>query len=395
MAKKVFDGEDLAALQRVLDSGNLSWLTGTASKEFEAEAARRFGCKHAVAVHSAMAGLQLSLSAAGVGEGDEVICDSIVPFAAYAALYLHARPVFADVDSTTFNIDPESIRSRITPRTKAIIVTHLLGLVAPMQEIMRIAEEYGLPVVEDCAHALFGKRSGQLAGTFGMAGVFSFQQSKSLTTGDGGMIVTDDDYIASQIRRMLSFGALAPRLSWNFRMNELTAAVAGVQLTRADGYIEQDRRAAQLYTEVAAAHRGLQAQRTDADCFHSHYMWGAIYEGDRELGVSQEAFQQICEEEHVPGGFGYIEHPPYLHPQFSLTNAFGYDVWRGEGSPYRRGYCPVAERIMPRLLLITISTGTNEDHEQGAAALDRALARLERGDGAVEVDQHADLVHTR
>ncbi len=226
MARKIYDEEDLDALRRVLDSGNLSWLNGAASKDFEALAARRLGSRHAIAMHSAMAGLQSALAVVGVGEGDEVICDSIVPFAAYAALYLHARPVFADIDPDTFNIDPTSVRARITHRTKAIVVTHLMGLVAPMAQLREVADEFGLPIVEDCAHALFAERGGRLAGTFGTAGVFSFQQSKSLTTGDGGLVVTDDDYVAEQIRRMLSFGALAPRLSWNFRMNELTAAVA-------------------------------------------------------------------------------------------------------------------------------------------------------------------------
>lgn len=386
MARKVFDGEDVAALQRVLESGNLSSLSGQATKTFEAAVARRFGCKHVVAIHSAMAGLQYSLAAAGVGEGDEVICDSIVPFGAYAVLYLHARPVFADVDAATFNVDPASIRDRITPRTKALVVTHLLGLVAPMGEIMAIAEEFGLPVVEDCAHALFAERDGRLAGTSGTAGVFSFQQSKNMTTGDGGMVVTDDDYVASQMRRMLSFGALAPRLAWNFRMNELTAAVAGVQFQRAEGYVEEDRRAGQLYTEVASAHRGLRAQRDDGNGLHAHHLWGGVYEGDAELGVDLEAFQRICKEEDVPIWFGYIQHPPYLHPQFSLTNAFGYDVWRGEGTPYRVGYCPVSERIMPRLALIGISDKPFEEHRRGGEALDRALARLARGEVAVNED---------
>src|SRR5215469_10467569 len=152
MARKVFDRSDLAALERVLTSGKLSWNDGALSKEFEVAVAERLGVKHAIALHSAMAGLQCALMAGGVGEGDEVICDSIVPFGAYSALYVHARPVFADVDSGTFNVDPASIRERITPRTKAIVVTHLLGLPAQMDEIMAIAAERRLVVVEDCAH---------------------------------------------------------------------------------------------------------------------------------------------------------------------------------------------------------------------------------------------------
>ena len=380
MAQKVFDGEDLAALERVLASGNLSWNGGAASHELEAMAARRFGCRYAVAIHSAMAGLQMALMAGGVGEGDEVICDAIVPFGAYAALYLHARPVFADVDAATFNIDPASIRARLTPRTKAIVVTHLFGLPACMHDIMTIAAEHQLVVVEDCAHALFAEREGRLCGTFGTAGVFSFQQSKHLTTGDGGLLLTNDAYVDQQIRRMLGFGALAPRLSWNFRMNELTAAVAGVQFRRAEAYVAEDRRSAHLYAAVAARHPALAPQATDEHSCHSYHLWGATYQGDVALGADQAVFEQICAEERVAASFGYIKVPLYLHPELSLGNAFGYDVWRDAGyCPYRRGYCPVAERVMPRLLMVGISNRACDDHERNAAALDRALDRLERG----------------
>jgi perosamine synthetase len=378
VARKIFDSADVAAVERVLFSGHLSAIGGEATKSFETQAAARLGARYAIAVHSAMAGLQLSLMAAGVGEGDEIICDSIVPFGAYAALYLHARPVFADVDPATHNISPASVSERLTERTKALIVTHLWGLPAPMDDIMAIARRHKLVVVEDCAHALFATLDGQGAGTFGTAGVFSFQQSKHLTTGDGGLVVTDDPYVVEQINSMLRFGALAPRLSWNFRMNELTAAVAGVQFQRAEGYLEEDRRAGRLYAEVVAGHRALTHPAVTARATHSYHIWAATYHGDESDGVPLETFQRLCAEEQVAAGFGYLKVPVYLHPQFSHTNAFGYDVWRDAGyCPYRRGYCPAAEQIMPRLLLITISTQTYDFHQRNAAALGRALARLD------------------
>jgi perosamine synthetase len=380
MAKKIFDHSDVTAVERVLTSGNLSWTSGLASKEFETMVAARLGVKHVIALHSAMAGLQYALMAGGIGEGDEVICDPIVPFGAYAALYVHARPVFADVDPRTFNVAPASIRERLTLRTKAIIVTHLFGLPARMDDIMAIAAEHKPVVVEDCAHALFAERSGQPVGTFGSAGVFSFQQSKHMTTGDGGMLLTNDSYVDQQIRRMLSFGALAPRLSWNFRMNELTAAVAMVQFGRAEGYVAEDRRSADLYNQVAAGSDILVPQARDAESAHSYHIWGAVYVGDSDGGTDQETFERICREEQVAASFGYLTVPVYLHPEFSLGSPFGFSVWRDAGYvPYRRGYCPVAERLMPRFVLVTISTGSYDDHQRNAAALDRALRRLERG----------------
>lgn len=378
MAKKRFDEADLAALRRVLESGNLSSLGGALTEQFEAQVARRYGCRHAIAIHSAMAGLQLALMAAGVGEGDEVICDPMVPFGAYAVLYLHARPVFADVERGSYNLDPASLQERLGERTKALVVTHLYGLPARMDEIMAIARSRGIAVVEDCAHALFAERDGRLAGTFGTAGVFSFQQSKHLATGDGGLLITDDRYIADQIQNMLRFGALAPRLSWNFRINELTAAVASVQWERAEGYVAEDRCSADLYRQGIANCQAVSVQAPDPQARHSYHLWGATYEGERTLGLGQSEFQRLCTEEGAKVGFGYIGVPLYLHPQFHLGGPFGYQVWRQAGTaPYRRGYCPVAEDLMPRLMLVGISNQTKEFHQRNAEALGKAVRRAE------------------
>jgi dTDP-4-amino-4,6-dideoxygalactose transaminase len=209
--------------------------------------------------------------------------------------------------------------------------------------------------------------------------VFSFQQSKHLSTGDGGLIVTDDSYIWQQVDNTLRFGVIPPRLSWNFRMNEVTAAVAGVQWGRAGSYVEEDRRSGRLYAEVVAGHPALYHPAGDARSVHSYHIFAATYKGDETLGVAQEDFQAICKEEDVTAGFGYVKVPPYLHPVFSMTNAFGYDVWRDAGfCPYRRGYCPTAEYVMPRLLMITITTQPYEFHQRNAEALGRALARIGR-----------------
>ncbi len=378
MARKVFDETDLAAIRRVFETGNLSYLGGIAALELEGKVRQRLGCRYAVAIHSAMAGLQMGLMAIGVGEGDEVICDPIVPFGAKAVLYQHARPVFADIDPATHNVSPASIRERITERTKAIVVTHLWGLPAPMDEIMAIAREHKLGVVEDCAHALFATLDGKEAGTFGTAGVFSFQQSKHLSTGDGGLIVTNDPYVWEQCNNMLRFGVIPPRLSWNFRMNEVTAAVASVQWDRAGAYVGEDRRSGRLYTEVVAGYPALSHPAGDARRTHSYHIWAATYRGDETLGVEQQRFQEICKEEGVQAGFGYIKVPPYLHTMFSLGNGFGNAVWKDAPCPYRRGYCPEAEDVLPRLMMITVSTQPYEFHQRNAEALGRALARLER-----------------
>jgi perosamine synthetase len=379
VAKRVYDAADLAAVSRVLESGNLSYLGGALAPELESAVRQRLGCAYATAIHSAMAGLQLGLMCIGVGAGDEVICDSIVPFGAKAVLYQRAMPVFADIDPETHNISPVSIRRRITARTKAIVVTHLWGLPAPMDEIMAIAREHGLGVVEDCAHALLATFDGRPVGTFGTAGVFSFQQTKHVSTGDGGLIVSDDRYVWEQVDNMLRFGVIPPRLSWNFRMNELTAAVAGVQWGRADGYVAEDQRSGRLYAEVAAGHPALAHPTGDGRREHAYHIWAATYKGDETLGLDQASFQALCKEEGLTAGFGYVKVPPYLHTVFSMGNGYGPDVWRDAGHcPYRRGYCPAAEYTMPRLMMITISTQPYEFHQRNAEALGRVLARVGR-----------------
>jgi perosamine synthetase len=378
VAKRIFDDADLAAVRRVLETGNLSYLGGTTAPEFEAAVRERLGVKYAIAIHSAMAGLQMGLMAIGVGEGDEVICDPMVPFGAKSVLYQHARPTFADIDPKTHNISPASIRERITERTKAILVTHLWGMPAPMDEITAIAKEHKIGIVEDCAHSLFATLDGKETGTFGTAGVFSFQQQKHLTTGDGGLIVTNDHYAWDQWNSMLRFGVIPPRLSWNFRMNEVTAAIAKVQWGRADGYLDEDRRSAQLYTDALNGHSALFHPAADERRTHSYHIWAGAYRGDETMGVEQQAFQDICKEEGVTAGFGYVKMPPYLHPVFSMVNGFGNNVWKDAHCPYRRGYCPEAEALMPRLMMITISTQPYEFHQRNAEAMGRALARLER-----------------
>jgi perosamine synthetase len=245
-----------------------------------------------------------------------------------------------------------------------------------MDEVMAIAREHNLAVIEDCAHALFATDGERTVGTIGTAGVFSLQSSKHVTTGEGGFLVTNDPYIHEQVQTMLRFGAVPPRLSWNFRTTELTAAVAGVQFGRADAYVDEDRRSGRLYAEVAAGHPALLHPAGDGQRTHSYHIWAATYRGDT-LGVELDTFRQLCAEEQVSASFGYLKVPIYLQPQFSLANGFGADVWRDAGyCPYRRGYCPQAEATMPRLMLITVSTSSYEFHQRNAEALGRAMARV-------------------
>ena len=262
--KPMIGGEEESAVLEVLRSG---WLAhGPKTKEFEAAFAADVGSKHAVSVSSCTAALHLSLLALGVGPGDEVVVPALTHVAtAHAALYVGARPVFADIDPDTYCIDPSDLERRLTPRTRAIHIVHFAGGACDMNPILALAGERGIPVVEDCAHAVGTRYHGRSAGTFGRAGCFSFYPVKHITTGEGGMLVTDDDRIAEAAFTQRAFGIDVPAfdrqkpgvydtpvLGFNYRMTDVAAAMGLCQLRRTqDGLRRRAANAAILSARLA------------------------------------------------------------------------------------------------------------------------------------------------
>ena len=238
-----------AAVMEVLDSG---WLTtGERTLRFEAAFRERLGVRHAVAVNSATAALHLALEGLGIGPDDEVIVPTYT-FASSGEVvrYLGARPRLADVDSVTCNLTPATIEAQLRPATKAIQVVHIAGFVADMAPILDLAERHGLAVIEDAAHALPATNGGRHAGTWGTAGAFSFYATKTVTTGEGGMLVTESDELADRARTMRLHGIsrdawkrYTAEGSWfyeiedvgfKYNLTDLAAAIGIVQLGRAD-----------------------------------------------------------------------------------------------------------------------------------------------------------------
>lgn len=190
LLRPYFDSEELAEIKRVLDSG---WVSqGPKVKEFEDKITEYLGVKYAIAVTNCTSALHLALLSIGVKGGDEVlVADFTFPATGHAVLYCGAKPVFIDIDLKTYNIDPVLIEDKITDKTKAIIPVHTFGQPAEMDEIIEIAEDYNLKVIEDAACALGAKYKNKFAGTIGDTGCFSFHARKGVTTGEGGMVVTD------------------------------------------------------------------------------------------------------------------------------------------------------------------------------------------------------------
>jgi perosamine synthetase len=381
MTVRIFDHEDLAAVKQVLDSGNLCSISGTATREFERAFAQAIGAAYAVAVNSGMSALHCAVAAAGAGAGDQVICDSMVQFGSMAAIYNNAIPVFADVRQDTHLIDPESVRERITERTKAIICTHLWGLPCDMDPLMDIAREYNLVVIEDTAHGLFARYKDRMTGTLGHMAAFSFQMSKHLALGDAGMATTSSERFhdglidGSGMRGLATF----PRLMWNYRLNELVAAVGLVQLRRAQGYVESAIANARLYSEAVKDAEWIRPQFVPSDRTHAYHIWTAAFEGERG-GISLERFKAAIADREVRVNIGYIQKAPYLYEVYTAPLTYG----RGcpmacplqlSEAQYVEGQCPVAEDLMPRLLLIGTG-GERSTHQENAEKLQEVIAQF-------------------
>lgn len=291
------------AINRVLESG--AFIMGPDVKLFEQEVAQYLGVKHAIGVNSGTDALVIGLKALGIGEGDEVITTPFSFFATAESISnVGAKPVFADIDPKSFNINPEAIKAKITPRTKAIMPVHLYGCPAAMGQIMDIALEYGLKVIEDCAQS-FGARyyqtgsdlNSKFTGTIGDVGAFSFFPSKNLGAyGDGGLIATNNDQVAELAGALRVHGAKKKyhneMLGYNSRLDTLQAAILRVKLPYIDAWNDGRRRVAEIYNELLADVPGIiTPELADGHVFHQYTI--RVIDGKREQVQQYLASQGI------------------------------------------------------------------------------------------------------
>lgn len=254
--------------QAVLQVVKSRWLTmGAVTQEFEREFAAYVGSRHAIAVTNATAALHMACVAAGLGEGDEAILPSLTFVAtANAVRYTGAAPVFADIEcETNLNISPRAVEACITPRTRAILVVHYGGYACDMPAINALARRHGLVVIEDAAHAVGSQLEGRMLGTWGRIGCFSFFSNKNMTTGEGGMLVTDDDDLAERLRTLRSHGMTSLTwdrhkghawsydvvdLGYNYRIDEIRSALGRVQLQKLPQNNQLRREKISLYRQL-------------------------------------------------------------------------------------------------------------------------------------------------
>jgi perosamine synthetase len=274
LTRPTTDRRELDAVAEVLESG---WLAGQGPRgtELEQGFARLSGRAHAVAVNNCTAGLHLSLAALGIGPGDEVlVADYTFPATAHAVLYCGATPRFADVRSDTGTVDVDSVSERITPRTRGIIGVDALGVPADWGELESLASTHGLFLLEDAACSVGGTFGGRPCGGFGDVAVFSLHARKGITSGEGGVVVTDDAEIAERVRRASCFGMRSAyarqgagsleipefgEVGYNYKLSDVLAAIALVQLDKLDGFLARRRALADRYHQLLADVPGVSA----------------------------------------------------------------------------------------------------------------------------------------
>ncbi len=373
-----------ALVNEVLDSGVLSgyvahhgpyFCGGPMVHRLEDELCRIFGVKHAISVNSATSGLHAAVAASLAGIGDEVIIPPYTMSAtATTVACTNATPVFADIEPDTYCIDVEDVRRKITPRTKAIVAVNLFGGPARLEALRALADEKALILIEDSAQAPGAVREGRLAGTIGHLGVLSFNCHKTIQSGEGGAVLTNDDTLADRVRLVRNHAEvvlsqreevpaeIAGMLGYNYRLSELHSAVALAQVRRLEeltvGRIEM----ARTLTDGLRGIDGITPPVVGPRDRHVYYLYPFKLDASR-LGLSRLQFKAALDAEGISSAAGYVR-PIYLYPMYSdavakQARGGGAGIWHpahhsgGSGQRYARGLCPVTERMHYQELMTT------------------------------------------
>ena len=348
----VFGSAEEERLIRTLRSGNWGRLDGGEVSAFEERFASMHGCRHGIAVASGTVALRIALLAAGVGPEDEVIVPAYTFVAtASAVVESNAVPVFADIDRHTFNLDPVAAQRAITPRTRAIIPVHFAGLPADMDAIDALARARGLVVVEDAAHAHGAGYRGRPAGSLASLASFSFQSSKNLTAGEGGIITTSDDALASACRSIQNCGRVPGglwyehhRISGNYRLGEFQGAVLNCQIERLEEQTATRERSGQQLAARLSAIPGIFPQARPAACTRHSYHLFMLHLDPARFGAPRTAVLRALEAEGIPCSAGYgfsLPDQPLFH-----NRAFGpYLAGRTATLDYGRTHCPNSDAL--------------------------------------------------
>ena len=374
------DEAEIEAVSAVLREGTLSkylgawhedFYGGQKVQEFEKEWSQKFNAKHTVSVNSNTSGLIAALGACGIGLGDEVLVSPYsMAISATVPLFWNATPVFCDLDPKTYSLSTKSILNNISPSTKAIVVVHIFGCPSNMDEIMEIAKQYNLFVIEDCAQAPGDTYKGKQVGTIGDIGVFSLNYHKHIHTGEGGMCTTNSDDLANKMQLIRNHAESVVEakkdpvrinmLGYNFRLTEIQAAIGLVQLKKLDDEVSVRQEYASRYNRALEKYDFIETTKVN-DRTHVYYIQEFQFD-ENKAGVSRERFLDAVkaeltpvdkrENEGVPIYAGYAK-PLYLIPLFKERHAYRDKEFGFKAHiKYDKGICPVVEELNEKRLWI-------------------------------------------
>ncbi|UUX91657.1 DegT/DnrJ/EryC1/StrS aminotransferase family protein [Methanoplanus endosymbiosus] len=356
-----------------MNSENWSATTGNWNQALEDAFAKKIGRKYAISMNSGTSTLHAALEAAGVGPGDEVISPGLtVIMDSTATIHANAVPVYADINPETYNIDPKDIERKITDKTRAIIPVSLYGLPPDYDPILKIAKKHDLVVIEDNAQCVLSTYKGQMAGTFGQMASYSFENTKHLSCGEGGMLITNDEQYAEAARKIGGHGFKnlkasegrvrlnqdtfqSPNykrhdtLGWNYRLSEFNAAIAMAQLERIEDLVQLRIDSAHIFIETMKHCDYLIPQKTPEGYTNSYYTLGVVYNGFESIGVTWEEFRKAYVNAGGDGIYGAWA-VPYFEPVIAERKFVARCPWIYKDVHYHSGLCPVAEQVQPHLM---------------------------------------------
>lgn len=379
-----FGDEEKRQVIEALDQQTLFFAHGKKTKEFRERFATRYGVKHCVTCTSGTASIHIALAACGVKPGDQVITASITDMGTCSAILLcGAVPVFADLDPTTYNIDPASVESKIGPKTVAIVAVHLTGAPCNMDALKAIAKKHDLWLVEDCAQAFHTEYKRQLCGTIGDIGCFSLNDFKHISAGDAGLVVTNDEQLALRAElfadKCYDRRPNAPRnpyfMAPNYRMCELHAAVALAQLEKLDSIVTRRRHYGDALHAGLAGLPGIVPQGF-VDGARPSY-WFYMFRIDQKVLGPRSEFVKALAAEGVNAGDGYVDRATYLYDIFTKKQGFGGSSFPFSLAPeidYKPGLCPQAEDIVPNVVRLGVNEFyTDDDLKQTLAGVRKVV----------------------
>ena len=388
-------GNELKYIKKVLNSEKWSSTEGSWTGRLEKEFAKKFEAKHGIAFNSGTSTMHAALEALGVSPGDEVISPALtVIMNTSTTIHSNAIPVYADILPDTFTIDPEDIERKITPKTKAIMIVSVYGLPCEMDEIMDISNRYGIPIIEDNAECFLSRYKGKMVGTIGDVASYSFENSKHMSCGEGGMLITNNTKLAEMCRKVGGHGfknleadegrvkanldvfqnpnyKRHSDIGWNYRLPEFNSAIALAQLERLDEMVELRKQSAKVFLDTIKDCDFLTPQVTPEYSDNSYWALGVKFE-EKLAGISWYDFRKAYMNNGGDGIYGAWS-VPYLEPVMSERNFVKRLPEIYKNVRYKKGLCPVAEEVQSKLMVFKTNYRSLELAQEKADILKKTI----------------------